>query len=130
MHLVCLRLKASKEKISALQKKGTGKTIKGELYEVNDDMLAKMDKLEGHPKWYLRKNISVVVSKDDCEHEENVFGYLLPQHEFNPELLNQTDEKFSDEYSLEDHKRDYVPPNKRPAGARDSIKDSVREKRG
>jgi gamma-glutamylcyclotransferase (GGCT)/AIG2-like uncharacterized protein YtfP len=32
-----------------------GAFVVGELFEVNDAVLAAVDKLEGHPKWYLRQ---------------------------------------------------------------------------
>ena len=32
-------------------------SVVGELYEVNDDVLAALDRLEGHPRYYLRAPI-------------------------------------------------------------------------
>ena len=32
-------------------------SVAGELYEVNDDVLAALDRLEGHPRYYLRTPI-------------------------------------------------------------------------
>ena len=33
--------------------------IKVEVYEVNEETLRKIDKLEGHPNWYIRKLIDI-----------------------------------------------------------------------
>ncbi|XP_069122637.1 putative gamma-glutamylcyclotransferase CG2811 [Argopecten irradians] len=38
---------------------GNGNRIKGEVYDVNDVMLAALDKLEGRPNFYRRQLISV-----------------------------------------------------------------------
>jgi gamma-glutamylaminecyclotransferase len=36
---------------------GGDTSVVGELYEVNDDVLAALDRLEGHPRYYLRAPI-------------------------------------------------------------------------
>ena len=38
-------------------------TIKGELYEVNEEVLASLDQLEGHPNFYKREMITVNVGE-------------------------------------------------------------------
>ena len=47
----------------------------GELYEVDDDTLTRLDRLEGHPDFYKRKPIAVrsVAGPDDAE------AYFLPK---------------------------------------------------
>lgn len=40
-----------------------GQHIHGEIYEVDDNMLATLDELEGHPNYYLRQLINI--HKDD-----------------------------------------------------------------
>ena len=35
--------------------------IVGEVYDVTDEVLARLDRLEGHPDWYYRKVIPVVI---------------------------------------------------------------------
>lgn len=35
--------------------------IIGEVYEVNDSQLARTDSLEGHPRWYVRQPVDVVL---------------------------------------------------------------------
>lgn len=36
-----------------------GNAINGEIYEINEQMLIKLDELEGHPNYYLRKQITI-----------------------------------------------------------------------
>jgi gamma-glutamylaminecyclotransferase len=38
--------------------------IVGELYSVDDDTLAQLDKFEGHPRYYERREIAVIVGED------------------------------------------------------------------
>jgi len=35
--------------------------IHGELYSVNDHTLARLDRLEGHPDWYKREEVEILV---------------------------------------------------------------------
>eukprot|EP00041_Stephanoeca_diplocostata_P027852 m.775538 g.775538 ORF g.775538 m.775538 type:complete len:136 (+) comp23259_c0_seq54:258-665(+) len=41
---------------------GRGQQIEGEIYDVDDAMLTILDHLEGHPDFYLRRNIAVTPS--------------------------------------------------------------------
>lgn len=38
---------------------GTGNEVNGEIYEVDQQMLIKLDELEGHPNYYLRQEIAI-----------------------------------------------------------------------
>lgn len=38
---------------------GIGNAINGEIYEIDEPMLIKLDELEGHPDYYLRKEITI-----------------------------------------------------------------------
>jgi gamma-glutamylaminecyclotransferase len=38
--------------------------IHGEVYEIDDNIIKKVDALEGHPDWYKREKIEVVLSKN------------------------------------------------------------------
>lgn len=49
--------------------------IQGEVYEVNDDTLARLDQLEGHPNWYERQR--EIVRMDDGITRE-VWIYIMP----------------------------------------------------
>ena len=37
--------------------------IKGELYEVSDDILKKIDELEDEGNWYKRKNLKIILNE-------------------------------------------------------------------
>lgn len=39
---------------------GVGNQINGEIYAINEPMLAKLDELEGHPEFYLREKINII----------------------------------------------------------------------
>lgn len=47
----------------------------GELYEINDEQLKRIDFLEGHPEWYERKEITVYCDSDNEYHK--VWAYLM-----------------------------------------------------
>lgn len=38
---------------------GIGNKINGEIYEIDQQMLIKLDELEGHPTYYLRQKITI-----------------------------------------------------------------------
>lgn len=38
---------------------GTGHEVNGEIYEIDQHMLIKLDELEGHPNYYLRQEIAI-----------------------------------------------------------------------
>lgn len=42
-----------------------GRKIKGELYEVNNEALSRIDQLEGHPSWYYRKLINITLESNN-----------------------------------------------------------------
>ena len=51
---------------------GGNDSVSGEVYAVNPENLKKLDELEGHPDWYLRKKIQL-------ENGEEVETYVLPE---------------------------------------------------
>ncbi|XP_031554844.1 putative gamma-glutamylcyclotransferase CG2811 [Actinia tenebrosa] len=77
---------------------GQGKNIKGEIYEVDEEALVHLDKLEDHPSWYRRLPCQVVLSNAE---ELNCETYFLMNSK--QELL---DKEFHEEYSL-DQGKDY-----------------------
>lgn len=44
-----------------INKKGVGHNVCVDVFKVTDDTLKRLDKLEGHPNWYERKQISIKV---------------------------------------------------------------------
>lgn len=42
-----------------VERPSVGNVINGEVYEVNEKMLGKLDELEQHPVYYLRKQINI-----------------------------------------------------------------------
>ena len=42
-------------------------TISGEVYSVDSETLAKLDRLERHPEWYCREQVDVVIDGDSTE---------------------------------------------------------------
>ena len=49
--------------------------ISGEIFEVSDEVLARLDRLEGHPTWYERQDITVTLTDGSTTEVE---GYVLP----------------------------------------------------
>lgn len=62
---------------------GTGKQIEGEVYEVDDQMMSKLDVLEVHPKYYERKLVKATMQ----ESKEAIDCWIYLLHHFRPELL-------------------------------------------
>ena len=52
-------------------------TIKGELYAVDDDTLAMLDRLEGYPRFYDRKLLPIDTIDEACEIEEEAWVYFI-----------------------------------------------------
>lgn len=48
--------------------------VQGEVWAVAAATLAELDKLEGHPDWYQRKSVRVLISEKDIE----TFMYIIP----------------------------------------------------
>lgn len=44
-----------------LERKGEGHNVKVDVFKVSDSQLQRLDKLEGHPNWYIRKEVECVV---------------------------------------------------------------------
>ena len=45
-----------------VDEKGKGHNVSVEVYKVNDKTFAELDRLEGHPKWYCRRQIPIMVN--------------------------------------------------------------------
>lgn len=56
--------------------KNIGKHIKGEVFEINDVTLNKLDVLEGYPDLYIRDNIEVTINNNTIK----VIVYFLTEN--------------------------------------------------
>ena len=45
-----------------IEKKGVGHNVCVDVFKVTDDVLKRLDRLEGHPNWYVRKQIPIMVN--------------------------------------------------------------------
>lgn len=50
-----------------INKKGVGHNVIVDVFRINDDTLARLDKLEGHPNWYERKQVQINVEKEEVK---------------------------------------------------------------
>ena len=67
---------------------GTGENVKGEVYQVDDQMLSWMDEFEEHPTYYLRSKIQVRMLELDEKGNNldticDVWAYILPKYHEN-----------------------------------------------
>lgn len=70
---------------------GGGTGVKGEIYEVNDEVLKTIDDLEGHPLHYRRELIEV---KDSDNNNIKCWAYLRPKHLFTGRPGVTTEEEY------------------------------------
>lgn len=63
-----------------VKRKGPG--CLGEVYKVDDDCLARLDRLEGHPNWYKRTLIPVYGYEDDEMMEAQAY--------IHPDIFNES----------------------------------------
>ncbi|XP_046357423.2 gamma-glutamylaminecyclotransferase-like isoform X1 [Haliotis rufescens] len=73
-----------------LYKEGHGKNIQGEIYEVDEQMLAKLDELEDHPNFYERELTTIDVTQngkgDQLSTEKECWCYFLKKYK--PRMLD------------------------------------------
>jgi len=114
---------------------GVGCRVDGEVYDVDDVLLERLDELEGHPSWYHRREIAVemmcmgnvcaatndssianshpkshgapdaALADESANTARTVQAYLLPQEMFKPSLVELPEKSFLPSYTLEDHQR-------------------------
>ncbi|CAB3223116.1 unnamed protein product [Arctia plantaginis] len=74
-----------------LKDPGNGHFVKGEVYNVDEDMLGRLDLLEDHPNYYEREQDDILIVKENSfsgqatEQHERCWVYFL--RKFKPELL-------------------------------------------
>ncbi|XP_045208473.2 gamma-glutamylaminecyclotransferase C-like [Mercenaria mercenaria] len=71
-----------------LDKPGTGHNVQGELYKVDAAQLAFLDRLESHPKLYVRKDVVLTRNKDDPSSREDIAAQAYFLVNFRPHLLD------------------------------------------
>ena len=50
--------------------------IYGELYEINNETLKRLDRLEGHPNWYCREQVEIITESGQTM---TAWLYFYPQ---------------------------------------------------
>ncbi|XP_045457686.1 putative gamma-glutamylcyclotransferase CG2811 isoform X2 [Melitaea cinxia] len=88
---------------------GDGHHVKGEVYEIDDTMLSKLDILEDHPNYYIRVIDDIIVNNAGKEEIEKCWVYFLKN--FRPELLAK--EQFENYTSEGSHGLKYLERSKR-----------------
>ncbi|KAL0279126.1 UNVERIFIED_CONTAM: hypothetical protein PYX00_000742 [Menopon gallinae] len=88
---------------------GDGENVKGEVYEVDDKMLAALDILEDHPSFYIRE-----VEKVNLNSTDTLDCWIYFIKNFKPELLTQ--ERFKEYHSNGDHGKPYADRKFRDPG--------------
>ncbi|KAM3955447.1 putative gamma-glutamylcyclotransferase CG2811 [Aphomia sociella] len=68
---------------------GTGHNVKGEIYEVDNTMLSKLDILEDHPNYYVREIDDIEVRKPDSCDTETLKCWVYFLKNFKPQLLSR-----------------------------------------
>lgn len=71
-----------------IEKKGLGHHVNVDVFKVTDSELANLDALEGHPRWYVRKQIPVLVGTN-CLTKQKI-QYTCWVY-FNPKNVQPTD---------------------------------------
>ncbi|RVE42378.1 hypothetical protein evm_012999 [Chilo suppressalis] len=68
---------------------GNGFNVKGEIYEVCDDMLKNLDILEDHPSYYVRELDDIRVIKEGTDEVMEMKCWVYYLKRFKSELLNR-----------------------------------------
>lgn len=66
-----------------VEKKGVGHNVNVDVFKVSDSVLKDLDKLEGHPNWYVRKQVPIMMDKTGKE--------LMCWIYFNPKQIKDGD---------------------------------------
>ncbi|XP_059620036.1 putative gamma-glutamylcyclotransferase CG2811 [Phlebotomus argentipes] len=75
-----------------LNQRGTGHFVRGEIYEVDDGMMEKLDELEGYPEFYDREIQEMKLLDDPEQKTLPCWVYLLrsfPDHLLGFEMLTE-----------------------------------------
>ncbi|KAJ8704459.1 hypothetical protein PYW07_011647 [Mythimna separata] len=72
-----------------LYKPGSGHNVMGEIFEVDDTMLSKLDILEDHPKYYIREIDEIMVADAEGKNQESMKCWVYFLKNFKEELLSR-----------------------------------------
>uniref|UniRef100_A0A131XL02 Gamma-glutamylcyclotransferase family protein n=1 Tax=Hyalomma excavatum TaxID=257692 RepID=A0A131XL02_9ACAR len=88
---------------------GKGHSISGELYSVDDKMLAVLDEFEAHPKYYLRteEDVELTRKSNDEETTKKLKAWIYFLKDYREELLKKP--CIANYSSKGDHGLEYVP---------------------
>lgn len=86
---------------------GTGHNVCGEVYSVDDEMLAKLDDFESHPKYYVRTEEDVELDQPVGNNKKQLKAWVYFLKNYREELLQRP---YIANYSSKgDHGLEYVP---------------------
>lgn len=66
--------------------------VHGEVYEINDYHLSRCDSLEGHPDWYIRREIKATLTASG--EEETVMIYEMPEWQSHASLCHKQENMY------------------------------------
>ena len=66
---------------------GGSDSIQGEVYEVNTATVCRMDRLEGHPRFYRRRLVKVTLWDGDGPQHVDAWMYVLPRDRYGSERV-------------------------------------------
>lgn len=90
-----------------IEKPGMGHHVRGEVFLVNDEQLSLLDRFEGVPHHYLRKQIVVVSSSRNSNSPAEIECFVYMKASFSDQLLSKP---FLVEFPRENN---YVPTHQR-----------------
>lgn len=78
-----------------MMENGGATYVMGEVYEVDKHSLSRADALEGHPSWYERKVITIIM---DDEKEVEAWAYFMKEEPRNAKLIPSGDYREFNKY--------------------------------
>ncbi|KAH9421684.1 hypothetical protein DERP_014959 [Dermatophagoides pteronyssinus] len=99
-----------------LYRSNTGHKIKGEIYEIDNEMLKFLDEFEGHPQYYTRRQVSIstIITDNDDNHQQILKPWTYFLDKFRSEMLQLP--MYDDYNSYGDHNLRYVERCDRQSG--------------
>ncbi|XP_077563643.1 gamma-glutamylaminecyclotransferase-like isoform X1 [Haemaphysalis longicornis] len=86
---------------------GKGHNVSGEVYRIDDKMLAKLDDFESHPKYYVRTEEDVELDQPNGSNKKQLKAWAYFLRNYREEMLQKP---YLENYSSKgDHGLEYVP---------------------